>query len=306
MSKTARALGARKRNRSRPIEENSNYFTTRDGTRIFYSVEGKGPPLIFCYGLVCSSLHWTYQIEHFRETHRCIWFDYRGHQRSETPKDLKTLTVRSIASDLNELMNELSIEKAVILGHSMGVNVVLDFYRDYPERVSAMILANGTPRRPFDSIMGSNTSELGFKLLKKAYSLSPTWMTKVWKAMNRLSVTQMLIGFGGFNLHLTPKEDVALYLEQIGDMDPIVFLKLVEDYENYDATGWLQSIRVPTLLIAGADDKVVPVEQQKLMRQLIPDAKYEEIRHGSHCTQMDMPELVNSKIERFLTESCGE
>lgn len=306
MSETARPLGARKRKRNRPIEENANYFTTRDGTRIFYSIEGSGPPLVFCYGLVCSSLHWTYQIEHFRHTHQCIWFDYRGHQRSEKPKDLKTLTVRSIASDLNELLNELSIEKAVILGHSMGVNVVLDFYRDYPERVTSMVLANGTPRRPFDSLLGTNSTELGFKLLKKAHSLSPTLMTKVWQTINRLPFTKMMIGFGGFNPHLTPKEDIALYLEQIGAMDPIIFLKLVEDYENYDATGWLHAIRVPTLVISGADDKVVPLDLQKLMHQLIPGSKYEEIRYGSHCPQMDMPELVNSKIERFLTESCVE
>ena len=61
------------------------YIRSFDGTRLFYSIEGKGPPLIFCYGLVCSSLHWTYQIEYFRKNYQAIWFDYRGQHRSEEP-----------------------------------------------------------------------------------------------------------------------------------------------------------------------------------------------------------------------------
>src|SRR4051812_48216511 len=76
------------------------YIKSFDGTKLFYSTEGKGKPLIFCYGLVCSSLHWTYQIDHFERTHQTVWFDYRGHQNSETPKDLKSMTIENIARDL--------------------------------------------------------------------------------------------------------------------------------------------------------------------------------------------------------------
>ncbi|MGZ3699021.1 MAG: alpha/beta fold hydrolase, partial [Bdellovibrionota bacterium] len=68
------------------------YVKSFDGTKLFYSVEGRGKPLVFCYGLVCSSLHWTYQIEQFQQTHQAVWFDYRGHQNSEVPKNLNSLT----------------------------------------------------------------------------------------------------------------------------------------------------------------------------------------------------------------------
>src|SRR4051812_29075839 len=64
------------------------YYKSFDDTKLFYSVEGTGKPMIFCYGLICSSLHWTYQIENFHRTHQAVWFDYRGHQNSEAPKDL--------------------------------------------------------------------------------------------------------------------------------------------------------------------------------------------------------------------------
>jgi alpha-beta hydrolase superfamily lysophospholipase len=108
------------------------YFNSFDGTKLFYSVEGSGPPLVFCYGLVCSSLHWTYQIDYFQSRYRAIWFDYRGHHNSEVPKDLGSLTLPNMARDLGILLDELKIEDAVFLGHSMGVNTVLELYRQQP------------------------------------------------------------------------------------------------------------------------------------------------------------------------------
>src|SRR3954452_13659247 len=89
------------------------YVKSVDGTKLFYSVEGKGKPLIFCYGLVCSSLHWTYQIEHFRDSHRAVWADYRGHHNSEVPKDLSSLTLGNLARDLGIVLDELGIQDAV-------------------------------------------------------------------------------------------------------------------------------------------------------------------------------------------------
>src|SRR3954465_1608696 len=80
------------------------YVKSFDGTKLFYSTEGKGKPLIFCYGLVCSSLHWTYQIEHFQQNYQAVWFDYRGHQNSEVPKNLKSLTIENISRDLGTIL----------------------------------------------------------------------------------------------------------------------------------------------------------------------------------------------------------
>ena len=135
------------------------YFSAKDGTRIFYSIEGQGPPLVFCYGLVCSSLHWTYQIDFFRKNYQTIWFDYRGHQNSDMPKDMSTLSLETIAEDMHTLFEELQLKDAVVLGHSMGVNIVLEFYRRYPERVRAMVLANGTSKQPFETLMGTNAMQ---------------------------------------------------------------------------------------------------------------------------------------------------
>jgi pimeloyl-ACP methyl ester carboxylesterase len=276
------------------------YVKSFDGTKLFYSIEGKGKPLIFCYGLVCSSLHWTYQIEHFQQSYKAIWFDYRGHQNSEIPKNLDSLTLENIASDLGVILDELNIEDAVFLGHSMGVNVVLEFYRQQPKRVVGMVLANGTAQRPLETLFRHNALQAGFRILKKLYEKSPELVSLLWKSQKGNPFARSLVSLGGFNPHLTPKEDIELYIDQVANTDPAILIHLIENYDAYDANAWLHTIQTPTLIISGEQDRLIPVEQQELMHQLIPNSQLEVIQHGSHCPQMDLPDLVNLKIENFL------
>ena len=278
------------------------YVRSFDGTKLFYSIEGKGKPLVFCYGLVCSSLHWTYQIEHFQNTHQAIWFDYRGHQNSEVPKNLDSLTLENIARDLGTVLDELRIEDAVLLGHSMGVNVVLEFFRQQPKRVAAMVLANGTAKRPLETLFQTNLFQAGFQVFKTLYQKSPELISHFWKLQKGNPLTRALVALGGFNPHLTDKADIDLYVDQVSEMDPAILVHLIQNYESYDATAWLHTVKVPTLIIAGEQDKIIPVSQQELLHQLIPNSHLEVIRHGSHCPQMDLPELVSLKIESFLSQ----
>jgi pimeloyl-ACP methyl ester carboxylesterase len=304
-----RPPGARKKSAAQRLRGSGDrppvthgYVKGFDGTKLFYSTEGKGKPLVFCYGLVCSSLHWTYQIEHFQKTHQAVWFDYRGHQNSEVPKDLKSLTVGNIARDLGTVLDELGIQEAVLLGHSMGVNAVLEFYRQQPHRVAGMVLANGTAKRPLETLFRSNALQSAFHLLSKAYRKSPELVSLFWRMQKGNPISRTLVALGGFNPHLTPQADIELYVDQVAEMDPGILIHLIENYEHHDATAWLHTIQAPTLILAGEQDNVIPIEQQELMHQLIPNSRFEVIRHGSHCPQMDLPDLVDLKIEKFLQE----
>jgi pimeloyl-ACP methyl ester carboxylesterase len=305
MTPSPRPPGARKQ---RPLENHdeptdsvkAGHFHAADGTRLFYSSEGKGRPLVFCYGLVCSVLHWTYQIEHFKKSHQTTWMDYRGHQGSEAPKDLNAVTLDILADDLYRLLEEANIEKATFLGHSMGVNVVLEFYRKYPHKVEAIILANGTPRNPLESLLLNNALEPAFNFLTWVGEKQPKLLQFIWKNQKANPIVHKMIGLLGFNSDLTPKEDIAQYVDQFADLDPRLFLKLIGTYRNYDCTSWLHEVKVPTLIIAGEKDWIVPKHQQELFHQLIPDSEFHVIKSGSHCPQMDMPELVSGKIETFL------
>lgn len=285
---------------SSPVPKINGYFKSSDDVRLFYHAEGDGPPLVFCYGLVCSSLHWKYQFEHFKQSHRAIWMDYRGHHYSEVPRDLSSLSLARIARDVIELTEELKLPPAVFLGHSMGVNIVLEIARQAPEKVSSLVLANGTSRRPFETMLRVNAIQSAVDFANRIYKLSPDLMRKVWVYNARSPVTRFLIGQYGFNTTLADPKDIDLYVRRISELDPAMFFNVVDTYQTYDATPWLHTLKMPTLVIGGERDLITPIEEQELLAQLIPGALFERIQHGSHCTQLDLPELVNLKIERFL------
>lgn len=239
-------------------------------------------------------------MEYFKKNFTVIWFDYRGHHRSDTPPHAEQLTIANMAHDIECLLDELKISQATLLGHSMGVNVVLEFYHRCPNRVKAMVLANGSARGPLETLLRSNIVQLAFPYIYSLYKKYPRIANFIWKTQGKSRITPWIVGQLGFNPNLSKPEDVETYVRMVTEMDMIITLQLLRDYETYDATPWLHQISVPTLIIAGESDIIIPREAQEIMHQLIPQSQFELIRQGSHCPQMDLPELVNIIIERFL------
>lgn len=280
----------------------SGFFKTYDGTRLFYQVEGSGPPLFFLYGLVCSKNHWVYQLEHFKKNYTTIWMDYRGHHNSALPENTSTITVENMARDAECLMDELGIKQVAALGHSIGVSTALALYHRAPSRVNSLVLANGCSRHPLENLLKTNISQFVHPLLFEMYKKAPKLMNLFWGSQKDNKLVQWIVGNLGFNTNLTKKEDIAIYIDGLAQMDMIVFLQLLKDYEEYDATPWLHQIHVPTMIIAGENDLITPRHNQELMHQLIQGSRYEVIPRGSHCPQLDLPGLVNITLDRFLEE----
>lgn len=278
------------------------YFRSFDGLKLFYSVRGpKGaPPLIFCYGLVCSKLQWKYQIEHFEKTHRVIYFDYRGHHNSEAPDDPGSMTIEALARDLATLHEELKLPPCAVLGHSLGVNIVLEFYRMHPERVSALVLANGTPKDPFETMFGHNLTQVLFPLLPFAYNLAPELIDKFWKSQGTSPLSQEFVARLGFNVKKAKRADINEYIRLTSQVRTDLFLHLLKDFTVYDACHWLDQVKVPTLVIGGQKDYITPPINARKMAKIIPGAKLKVFADGSHCVQMEQIEAVNTLIEDFL------
>lgn len=286
---------------SQPVME-QGYFRTRDGLRLYYSAEGpaNGPPLIFCYGLVCSKLQWKYQMEHFRQTHRVYYMDYRGHGQSARPEDASTVTIENLARDVLEFMDEVKLPTATVLGHSLGVNIVLDLYRIAPKRIKALVLANGTPKDPFETMFHHNFLQVAFPAIRMAHGLFPQLVQKFWANQGANPINQEFIAIAGFNPKYANRADINEYLRLTATVDVDIFLNLLEDFMKTDATHWLHEVKAPTLVIAGARDLITPLKNQRLFSRLIPGAELHVIPEGSHCPQMEKPALVNEIIGNFL------
>jgi pimeloyl-ACP methyl ester carboxylesterase len=226
--------------------------------------------------------------------------DYRGHGNSDSPKDYSKLSIETLAKDLKLMMEEAGITEAILLGHSMGVNVVLEFYKQFPKSVKGMVLANGTPTKPLDTLLLSNSLRPAFGVLEKAFRQFPHLSQTLWKYQKDNKLVSRVIGSLGFNTAHTSSEEIQTYVNNIAEIDPKVFLSLIRNYDKYDGMSWLQGVTAPTLVLAGQKDLIIPAEKSQLLHQLIPNSQIEVVPNGSHCSQMDFPDLVNQRIQEFI------
>lgn len=283
-----------------PIRERG-FFNSEDGTPIYYEVAGTGKPLIFCYGLVCRIEHWRHQLKYFYENYQVVTFDYRGHHRSGSPRNDRNLTLSWCARDVRALAHHLNFSEIVVLGHSMGVAVAVQAAALAPEIVRGIILICGSVSNPFQAMFYTDRMDRFYQLSHKVYEWAPDAISLVWKKMtefNRLSfyLTSRL----GFNPYLAEEQDVMRYMEGVNHTPPAIFFSFLRDYATFDGRPLLRKIKAPALVIAGTDDVITPVHLQEEMAQLIPQAVIEKIPLGSHNAHMDLPDMVNHKIETFL------
>ena len=283
------------------VQKSSGKFQSFDGTEIYYEERGEGTPLIFVYGIACLMNHWHHQIDYFSKTNRVITFDLRGHHLSGTPSDLSHLKVEDMAQDVLVLMAHLQISKAHFFGHSFGVPVLVKAYDLNPSLFQTMTLINGFVENPIRGMFGLPNLEMAFQFLKTQYSLAPELWNTLWKKAINNPISMFMSGvLGGFNLNLTEFKNIEIYARGVANMDLGVFLNTFEGMMDFEGTSILSKINIPTLVIAGEKDMVTPEAKQIKLKDHIKNSEYLLVPYGSHCTQLDFPDYLNLRIEKFL------
>lgn len=281
------------------VSVQKNTFKSFDNTEIYYEIHGdKGPVIALIYGVACQMNHWVYQVQELSQNYRVLLFDYRGHHRSEMSDDLN---MDAVAKDLNALLEHLNFNSCHIAGHSFGVPVAVKFAVFYPDKCDSLVLINGFVYNPLDELFKIPVSEKLIQLIDSLETYAPSLSQWLWKkAVNNL-LTQVGAGLlGGFNLELIPFKDIEIYTQALENLKLKVVLDYMKDLINTDLRDDLKQISAPTLVISGLRDGITPAHQQDLMKNLIPNAHIEKIKDGSHCTQLDKPELVNDLLKNFF------
>ena len=285
------------------IEKRTGTFKSFDGTPVYYEARGKGRPIVFAYGIVCTANHWRHQLKYFSENYTTIYLDYRGHQKTPAPDNRDNLTVDALAEDFKGLLDHLEIEKAAFCGHSFGAQVLVRAFDRFPEIFENLIFINGFASNPLAANLGGELGSSLFKLFKDGYQQLPQTLSYLWKmtAGNPISM-QISAMAGGFNLNLTSVKDLEIYGKGVETVDLDVFLALFDQMLTYNGTHVLDRINVPTLIMGGSKDSVTPVSFQETLHKKIKGSELVIVPYGSHCTQLDLPDFVNLKIEKFFRE----
>lgn len=286
----------------------ANFFKTADNEQLFYlknfnQRDPDRPVLIFNYGLVCSNHHWKYQIEHFdNKGFQIVLHDYRGHFQSSGSQDLEKITFQQMAKDINDLCSFLKIEKAIMLGHSMGVNICLQLAKDYPDLVSEMVLISGTFMPVKDIMFDTNIMEFLTPLAMAGLEKYPEFMKKIWSTGGVNPLVKEIIHTTGFNRQKVSKEFIEIYLNRMGQLGVDMFFQLFKEMTRQNITSSLGQMKIPTLIMGGHNDNVIPNHLQRTLASLIPNSETYFLKTGSHVPQADFPELLNERIELFIEQ----
>lgn len=286
----------------------ANFFKTTDQEQIFYlknftTVNPEKPVLVFNYGLVCSNLHWKYQAAHFdQQGYQVLLHDYRGHFQSSGAQAVDKITFEQMAQDIADLCKFLEIEKAVMLGHSMGVNICLQLAKDFPDLVKGMVLISGTFMPVKDVMFDTNLMEFVTPMLLAALDKYPEVVRSLWSKTGMNPLVREIIHLSGFNRQKVSKEFIEIYLNRVGQLGADIFFQLFNEMTKQNITSSLEKMHMPALVMGGHKDNVIPNHLQRTLAELLPNSETYFMKDGSHVPQADYPEMVNERIELFLDQ----
>jgi len=282
------------------------YARGRHAVPIHYTVHGSGEPtIVCCNGLGVSTFFWNYTVEYFRTAHRVITWEYRGHYTSGRPRHvtLDSLSMAANAEDLAAVLDACKVERAVLLGHSMGCQVLLEFWRRHPDRVAGLVPICGPYGRPLDTFfLPPRLTPILFEALGSLATAAPGLLEAVVRPLLLSPIPDALARLGLINAQLASREDMAPYFEYLAKMDLQVFFLMALAMQRHDAGPWLKRIDVPTLVVAGENDQLTPLSLSRRMCDDIRGAEMLLLRKGSHVGLIEYPELISLRLEKFLHE----
>lgn len=259
--------------------------------------------MLLCDGIGCDGFIWRHLRPQLAER-VVVHPHYRGHGRSAKPLDISTATVAQLADDAALALSAAGVSRAVVLGHSMGTQVALELARRHPERVLGLGLLCGGAGHLLSGFLGRNDwpeRTVQLQGIAQKYAgivklasrlLVPTRLT--FELARRLEIHPELVNY----------DDFLPYLIGITKTDMEFFFALLRDAMAHDATGLLGGLgAVPTVVVAGRRDRLVPAALSEAMSRQIPGAEFIAIEDGSHVTPIEHVDRVNGAIVSLLARA---
>jgi pimeloyl-ACP methyl ester carboxylesterase len=245
---------------------------TRGGVTLYYETHGEGPVILLTHGYSATSQMWRGQIEPLSRRHKLVIWDMRGHGQSDYPADPAAYSEAATVADMAAILDAVGAERAVIGGLSLGGYMSLAFHRDHAARTRALLIIDTGPgfkkdeaRQAWNATALETAKRFDTEGLKSLQSLSKERATSSHRSADGLALAARGM--------LTQRD--ASVIES------------------------LPGIKVPSLVVVGADDKPFLVASD-YMAAKIPNAEKVVIPAAGHAANLDQPKAFNDAIGRFL------
>ena len=274
-----------------------------DGSPLFYEIASPDSPVgtvLLNDGIGCDGYVWKYLRRDLLPRFRLVHWHYPGHGRSPLPRARPNLGIPDLADDMMAVLDDCELDGAILFGHSMGVQVVLETYRRHAGRIEAMVLLCGMPEKPLRTFKGTDKFERVLPVLRSTVSRAPRVFNRLARMMLPTRLSYTVAQVVEVNGQLLDQADFMPYLHGLSRVEPHWFLSLLAAAGMHSATDLLPDIRVPTLIVAGDSDGFTPAHLSERMADAIPEAELLVVEGGTHTAPLERPELVDRAVSEFL------
>jgi pimeloyl-ACP methyl ester carboxylesterase len=267
------------------------HLTTDDGVKLYYEETGSGTPIVFVHEFAGDCRSYEPQVRYFCRRYRCIVFNARGFPPSDVPDDVERYSQERARDDIRDVLDALKIDRAHIVGLSMGGFAALHFGFTYPSRARSLVVAGcgygASPDKRAQFAEETEAAARGFETLgmQKAgegYALGPTRVQFQNKDPR---------GWREFADQLAQHsaKGSALTMRGVQKRRPSLF----------DLVDKMKTIAAPTLIMTGDEDWPC-LEPALLMKRTIPTAALVVMPNAGHTINLEEPAAFNQHIADFL------
>jgi 3-oxoadipate enol-lactonase len=271
-----------------------------DDIKISYTDHGQGEVMVLIMGLGANKESWFMNVPSLSKYYRVIAFDSRG--VGETDRSSGAYTMGRMAEDTVGLLDALNIDKAHIVGVSLGSMIAQEVAIRFPQRVNKLVLAATTPG--MSDAANKDMWEKKNSEMRRRTGMGEDFNERIVNDPASIDVIKIMVGltknaFGRFVFRIPMTLGARYYFNKVGPTGVLDQLRAVSRHNTIDR---LDQIKAPTLVMAGTDDKIVPIEFSRIVAQYIPKCRFVEFNRGSHSFFMEMSKRFNREVINFLKE----
>jgi len=267
------------------------HITTKDGVKLHYEEAGSGAPIVFVHEFAGDLRSWEPQLAHFARRYRCIAYNARGYPPSDVPESVERYSQELARDDVLAVLDGLKLERAFVLGLSMGGFAALHFGIKYSARALGLVVAGcGYGAHPDRREEFQKSSRANAKLILE-------------EGMAKFAATY---GHNATRLQLRDKDPrgFARYIQYLTEHSAQGSANTMLGYQArrpslYDLKTEMAGISAPTLVVCGDEDDAT-LEPGLLMKRTIPKMGLVVLPRSGHGLNLEDPALFNRVVEDFF------
>lgn len=282
------------------MHHNDRFTPGSDGTPIAWHVEGTGPAVVFVNGFSTSNFFWRYLYPQLQGRATLLTWDYKGHGDSAPARTPEGCTIEALVDDLRRVMDAAGIERATLVGFSMGCQVVYEAWRHLPDRLTGLVPILGPAGNVLENLLRPVVGPLIHRSFDALGQRSLLGALGAVRALMGLPVHYELGRLLGLVGKGAPRDDIKRYISHFGRVHPESIRRIALAAQAHNAEDLLPTISVPSLVVVGGKDTFSPPRMGLAAQSRIPGSELLYLPTAGHTGLFEMPETLNGGVVDFL------